>query len=72
MPNPNRDGVQALTDLTTGAPTNKEKVARVAALIPDPDNNSATAKGFLDEMSPGAAIQLLVELAALEASITNV
>lgn len=72
MANPSRDGVQALADLTTSSPTNKQKVARVAALIPDPDNNAATAKGFLDEMSPGAATQLLVELAALEASITNV
>ena len=69
MPNPSRDGVQPLAVL---AGTNKEKVALVAALIPDPDNNSATAKGMLDEMSPGAATQLLVELAALEASIVNV
>lgn len=72
MANPSRDGVTALADLSSGSPTNKQKVARVSALIPDPDNNVATAKGFLDEMSPGAAVQLKVELAALEASITNV
>lgn len=59
--------------------TNKEKVALVAALIADPGTapaNKGTNQGFpgslLDEMSPVAAAQLRVELAALEASITNV
>lgn len=66
-------GITPIADLTTGAPTSKQKVARVRALIPDvmtPDSSGAQAGGgFLDEMSPAAAVQLRVELVALEASI---
>ena len=69
-------GIQPMATLTG---TNKQKVAAVAALIADPSvspANKGTNQGFpgslLDEMSPIAAAQLRVELAALEASITNV
>lgn len=72
-------GIQPMADLTTGSPTNKQKVDRVLALIADPGTspaNKGTNQGFpgslLDEMSPIAAAQLRVELAALSSSITNV
>ena len=68
-------GLAVLTDLTTGSPTNKQKIARLRALIPNPDTtNSSGAQaggGMLDEMSPAAAAQLHVELIALEASVTD-
>lgn len=61
-------------DLTAGAAINK-----LLALIPDPDaphGSGAVAGGnqgilntYLDEMSPGAAAQLRVELLALKAEV---
>lgn len=70
--NPSQIG---LVSLVTLAGTNKQKVAQIKALIPNPDQTAgrgATAGGgFLDEMSPAAAAQLLVELTALETSIVN-
>lgn len=69
-------GIVPQADLTTGSPTDKQKVARVRALIPNPDaphGNGAkqgSIGGNLDEMSPIAAAQLIAELAALEASVT--
>lgn len=73
-------GVSVQGDYTTGGPTNKQIVARLKALIANPAVAPAQAgqgktprgAGFLDEMSPAAAIQLHVELAAVEAAITNV
>lgn len=71
-----KSGLAVLTDLTTGSPTNKQKIARLRALIPDPDSTSTSGAqaggGMLDEMSPAVAAQLQVELVAIEASITNV
>lgn len=66
----------------TNAGTHAQKVAVLAALIPDPDNgtgSSGTIAGggngslntYLDEMSPGAAVQLQVELIAMEAAFTG-
>lgn len=58
--------------------TNKNKVAQLRALIPNPDAPTGGSGaiqggfGYLDQMSPGAAAQLRAELIALEASITNV
>lgn len=75
MANESKTGLVPQADLTTGAPTNKVMVQRVKALIADPDFRGSTGaiagKGFYDEMSPAVAAQLHVELAALEAAITN-
>lgn len=69
-------GIQVLGDYTTGSPTNKQRVARLRALLGDPSTppgmvNPPNGAGFLDEMSPVAHAQLRVELAALEAAIVN-
>lgn len=76
MANESITGLKAMADLTTGSPTNKQKVAKVRALIPDPDNRSSSGAqaggwGFLDQISPAAAAQIRVELIALEASIAD-
>lgn len=76
MANESKTGLVAQADLTTGSPTNKQKIARVRALIPDPDGATAGANttarlGFYDEISPTLAAQLHVELTALESSVTN-
>ena len=76
MANESITGLKAMADLTTGAPTNKAKIALVRALIPDPDSTSTSGAqaggwGFLDQISPAAAAQSRVELIALEASVTN-
>ena len=55
---------------TYGSGTNKEKIASLAALI-SPESTQ-THRGFLDQMSTPAHRQLLKELQALEAGITNV
>lgn len=75
-------GLSVIGDYTTGSPTNKVTVSRLTALIANPDvppaqagkagSGSTGGRGFLDEMSPAAAAQLRVELAALEAAIENV
>lgn len=74
MANESLTGIAPLASYAAG--TNKEKVARLRALIPDPDTTSSSGAqaggGMLDEMSPIAAATLRVELIALEASITNV
>lgn len=65
-------GVAAIADYTTG--TDPQKVAKLLALIPDVDTTSSSGSqaggGFLDEMSPAAAVQLRVELTALMANVT--
>lgn len=58
------------------AGTHKQQIQQVIDLIPNPDaaHGSGSVAGggqFLDEMSPGAAAQLRVELAALKASIAD-
>lgn len=78
-------GVSPIGDYTTGAPANKDAVDILLALIPNPDaahgsgavavagaSPPGSTNTYLDEMSPGAAAQLRVELAALKAAIENV
>lgn len=66
-------GLAVIGDYTTGAPANKVIIDRIIALIPNPDVAPAqSGGGFLDEMSPAAAAQLRVELAAVKTAITNV
>ena len=75
-------GMQPIGDYTTGSPTNKQRVDRLLALIPDsdaPHGSGAVAvpphgirNSWLDEMSPGAAAQLRIELAALSTAVVNV
>lgn len=57
-------------DYSTG--TDKQKVALLRSLIPNPDAAPASSPAirFFDEMSPGAAAQLRVELIALEAAVS--
>ena len=75
MANESKIGLVPQADLTTGSPTNKQKIGRVLDLIPDPDTRSSSGaisgKGFYDEMSPAIAAQLIVELTALQTSVTN-
>lgn len=67
-------GVQKLGDYA-GAADNKSRVDVLLALIPNPDSTSSSGAiaggGFLDEMSPAAAVQLRVELAAMKSAVTN-
>ena len=73
-------GIQPVGDYTTGLPTNKATIDRLIALIPNVDVRPAQAgaartppgANFLDEMSPAAAVQLRVELAALRAAVEDV
>lgn len=65
-------GVQVIGDYTT-AGTDAVKVGRLLALIPDPEVSPAKAGGgFLDEMSPAAAVQLRVELTKLQANVAQI
>lgn len=65
-------GLQPIGDYANAA-TDSAAVDMLIALIPDPDAAHGTGAvaggGFLDEMSPAAAAQLLVELAALKDAI---
>lgn len=74
MANETLNGIAPIASYAAG--TNKERVARLRALIPDPDTTSTSGAqaggGNLDEMSPIAAAHLRVELIALEAAIVNV
>lgn len=66
-------GVQVIGDYSTG--TDRAKVNALLALIPNVDSTSSSGAvaggGFLDEMSPAAAVQLRVELTALAAAVSN-
>ncbi len=64
-----------------GAANDAARVQLLLDLIPNPDTTSTSGAvagstltpvgaGFLDEMSPGAATQLLVELTALKAAVS--
>lgn len=68
-------GIAAIGDYAA-AGTDAAKVGRLLALIPNVDTNSSSGAqaggGFLDEMSPAAAVQLRVELTALMANVTAV
>lgn len=67
------DGIQVIGDYD-GAATPQAAVDELLALIPNPDSTSSSGAqaggGFLDEMSPAAAAQIRVELAALKAAVT--
>ena len=64
-------GVQTIGNYGAGSP--RDKVNQLLALIPNPDSTSSSGAvaggGFLDEMSPAAAVQLRVELQALAAAL---
>jgi hypothetical protein len=66
-------GVAAIATYNAG--TNKTNVQRLIDLIPNPDTTSSSGAqaggGMLDEMSPMAAAQLRVELAALKTAIVD-
>lgn len=66
-------GVAPINTYATG--THKEKIQALIDLIPNPDTTSSSGAqaggGYLDEMSPAAAVQLRVELTALKAQIAN-
>jgi hypothetical protein len=74
--------ITGISPILTLAGTNQAKVQQLIDIIPNPDaahGTGAVAGGdqgilntYLDEMSPGAAAQLRVELIALKASIVNV
>ena len=80
MPN-STQGIAIIGDYVTPA-TDALKVAALLALIPDPDSTSSSgavavppqgiANSYLDEMSPACAIQLRVELAALQGKVAQV
>lgn len=61
---------------TYNAGTNKANVQKLIDLIPNVDTTSSSGAqaggGYLDEMSPGAAVQLRVDLAALKTAIVDV
>lgn len=68
------DGITSMIDYTTAA-TVDDAIDLLLAAIPDPDSTSTsgagqgtTYLGFLDEMSPMAAIQLRIELEAIKDS----
>jgi hypothetical protein len=65
-------GVQPIADYS-GAASGGAAIDLLVALIPDVDTTSSSGAqaggGFLDEMSPAAAVQLRVELAAMRAVI---
>lgn len=56
-----------------GSATAGAAIDKLIALIPNPDTTSRAGAqgggGFLDEMSPAAAVQLRVELAAMKAVV---
>lgn len=59
-----------------GISGNKAAIQALIDLIPDPDttrtSGAQSGGGFLDEMSPAAAVQLRVELVALKAAVEDV
>ena len=69
--------MSALTGLTlinnyAGAANDPARVQLLLDVIPNPDVPPASSTGlrFLDEMSPAAAAQLRLELAALKAAVS--
>ncbi len=66
---------QGVAPLNVYAGTPRAAVNQLLALIPNPDSTSSSGAiaggGFLDEMSPAAAVQLRVELTALAAAVPN-
>lgn len=58
-------GIQPLGSYT-GSATAGAGLDKLLALIPNPDDGATAGGGFLDEMSPAAAAQLRVEIAALK------
>ena len=72
-------GFAKIGDYTTPS-GDANKVAALLALIPNPDTTSSSGavaggtngipNSYLDEMSPGCAAQLRVEIAALQAAVT--
>lgn len=69
-------GVQPLNNYA-GAANDAARVQLLLDTVPNPDVSPAQAGGvmsggggFLDEMSPGAAAQLRVELTALKAAVS--
>lgn len=68
-------GISAIANYA-GAATNQAAIQLLIDLIPDPDTTRTSGAqaggGFLDEMSPAAAVQLRVELVALKAAVENV
>lgn len=68
-----QDGMEVLGTYPDDA-TAGDAIDVLIDLIPDPDSTSSSGAvqgglGFLDEMSPAAAAQLRVELAALKAAV---
>lgn len=61
--------------VTYDAATNKGKVQQLIDAIANPDSTSSSGAqaggGYLDEMSPAAAVQLRVDLAALKTAIVD-
>jgi hypothetical protein len=57
-----------------GAANDAARVQLLIDLIPDVDTTSSSGSqaggGYLDQMSPAAAVQLRVELAALKAAVS--
>lgn len=68
-------GVATIADYEAAA-TPAAAVQLLIDLIPDPDTTRTSGAqgggGFLDEMSPAAAVQLRVELIALKAAVPAV
>lgn len=66
-------GIQTIGDYD-GAADAAAAVQLLIDMIPDPDTTSSSGAqaggGFLDEMSPAAAVQLRAELIALKAAVT--
>jgi hypothetical protein len=68
-------GIVKIGDYATPA-GDPAKVNALLALIPNPDSTSSSGasagpgNSYLDEMSPGCAAQLRVELTALAATVT--
>lgn len=66
-------GIQPIVNYA-GLASDPARVQALLDLIPDNDSASSSGAqaggGYLDEMSPAAADQLRVELAALKAAVT--
>lgn len=66
-------GIAAIANYA-GAASDPARVQLLIDLIPDVDTNRTSGAqaggGFLDEMSPAAAVQLRVELTALKVAVT--
>jgi hypothetical protein len=75
------DGIQPVNNYAAAA-NDKARVQALIDIIPDVDTKSSSGSqsapginqgnggGFLDEMSPAAAVQLRVELIALMAAVS--